>query len=51
MVLEKEDIEQLEQSYRTAFINSLAGFRHALLVSTKSLDGYRLPYAKPSILI
>lgn len=37
MVLEKEDIEQLEQSYRTAFINSLAGFRQAVLVATKSI--------------
>lgn len=51
MVLEKEDIEQLEQSYRIAFINSLAGFRQAVLVITKSIDGHRLPYAKPSILI
>ncbi|HNY56067.1 MAG TPA: flavin reductase [Chitinophagales bacterium] len=39
MMLKKEDIEQLEQRYRTAFINSLAGFRQAVLVGTKSADG------------
>lgn len=40
MILNKEDIEQYEQHYRTAFINSLAGFRQAVLVGTKSVDGY-----------
>ena len=35
MILTKENIEQLEQRYRTAFINSLAGFRQAVLVGTK----------------
>ena len=40
MILKKEDIEQFEQRYRTAFINSLAGFRQAVLVGTKSVDGY-----------
>ena len=40
MILEKDDIEQLEKRYRTAFINSLAGFRQALLVGTKSVDGH-----------
>lgn len=39
MILKKDDIEQLEQRYRTAFINSLAGFRQAVLVGTKSLEG------------
>ena len=39
MILNKDDIEQLEQRYRTAFINSLAGFRQAVLVGTKSVDG------------
>ncbi len=39
MILKKEDIEQLEKRYRTAFINSLAGFRQAVLVGTKSKDG------------
>lgn len=40
MIINKEEIEQYEQLYRTAFINSLAGFRQALLVGTKSVDGY-----------
>ncbi|MFP5042634.1 flavin reductase family protein [Parasediminibacterium sp. JCM 36343] len=40
MTFEKNDIEQLEQRYRTAFINSLAGFRQAVLVGTKSADGF-----------
>jgi flavin reductase (DIM6/NTAB) family NADH-FMN oxidoreductase RutF len=39
VILKKEDIEQLEKRYRTAFINSLAGFRQAVLVGTKSKDG------------
>jgi flavin reductase (DIM6/NTAB) family NADH-FMN oxidoreductase RutF len=39
MIFKKKDIEQLEQRYRTAFINSLAGFRQAVLVGTKSVDG------------
>jgi flavin reductase (DIM6/NTAB) family NADH-FMN oxidoreductase RutF len=39
MLLNKNEIEQLEQRYRTAFINSLAGFRQAVLVGTKSADG------------
>jgi flavin reductase (DIM6/NTAB) family NADH-FMN oxidoreductase RutF len=39
MILSKNDIVQLEQRYRTAFINSLAGFRQAVLVGTKSTDG------------
>ncbi|HUM50324.1 MAG TPA: flavin reductase [Chitinophagales bacterium] len=39
MILNKEDIEQLEQRYKTAFINSLAGFRQAVLVGTKSIEG------------
>lgn len=40
MIIKKDDIEQLDQRYRTAFINSLAGFRQAVLVGTKSGDGY-----------
>lgn len=36
MRINKEDIEQFEQRYRTAFINSLAGFRQVVLVGTKS---------------
>lgn len=39
MILNKEDLSQLEQRYRTAFINSLAGFRQAALVGTKSKEG------------
>ncbi len=40
MQLDKAGIEQLEQRYRTAFVNSLAGFRQAVLVGTKSVDGH-----------
>ena len=39
MIINKDDIEQFEQRYRTAFINSLAGFRQAVLVGTKSIVG------------
>jgi flavin reductase (DIM6/NTAB) family NADH-FMN oxidoreductase RutF len=39
MIFKKDDIEQFEQRYRTAFVNSLAGFRQALLIGTKSVDG------------
>lgn len=39
MLIHKKEIEQLEQRYRTAFINSLAGFRQAVLVGTKSATG------------
>ncbi len=39
MRLKKEDIDQLEQRYRATFINSLAGFRQAVLVGTKSVSG------------
>jgi len=39
MHISKTGIEQLEQRYRTAFINSLAGFRHAVLIGTRSVDG------------
>lgn len=40
MILKKDDIDQLDQSFRRAFINSLAGFRQAVLVGTKSVDGH-----------
>lgn len=40
MRIKKEEIEQWEQRYRTAFINSLAGFRQAVLVGTKSVEGH-----------
>ncbi len=39
MYIDKKEIEQLEQHYRRAFINSLAGFRQVVLVGTKSADG------------
>ncbi len=39
MIINKKEIEQLEQRYRTAFINSLAGFRQAVLVGTMAVDG------------
>ncbi len=39
MIINTKEIEQLEQRYRTAFINSLAGFRQAVLVGTMSSDG------------
>ena len=40
MIINSDDIKQLEQNYRRSFINSLAGFRQAVLVGTKSADGY-----------
>ena len=39
MHITKTEIAQLEQRYRRAFINSLAGFRQAVLIGTRSLDG------------
>lgn len=39
MIFKKVDIDQFEQRYRTAFVNSLAGFRQAVLIGTKSVDG------------
>ena len=39
MHLLQTDIEKLEKLYRTTFINSLAGFRQAVLVGTKSQAG------------
>jgi flavin reductase (DIM6/NTAB) family NADH-FMN oxidoreductase RutF len=39
MILTKLEIEQLERGVRTTFINSLAGFRQAVLVGTKSDEG------------
>lgn len=38
MRIDKSGIEKLEKRYRTAFINSLAGFRQAVLVGTRSVD-------------
>jgi len=39
MRLIKSEIEQLEQRYRATLINSLAGFRQAVLVGTQSASG------------
>jgi flavin reductase (DIM6/NTAB) family NADH-FMN oxidoreductase RutF len=39
MHIHQQQIEQLEQRYRTTFINSLAGYRQAVLVGTKSAGG------------
>lgn len=39
MKITKSDIQNFEQRYRTAFVNSLAGFRQAVLVGTKSIEG------------
>lgn len=40
MLYQKEDIAQFEKRYRTAFVNSLAGFRQAVLVGTQSNEGH-----------
>ncbi len=37
MIINQREIQALDQRYRTIFINSLAGFRQAVLVGTKSL--------------
>jgi flavin reductase (DIM6/NTAB) family NADH-FMN oxidoreductase RutF len=39
MIFNKAAIENLEQRYRTMFVNSLGGFRQAVLVGTKSENG------------
>lgn len=39
MILNKTAIENLEKRFRTTFINSLGGFRQAVLVGTKSEEG------------
>lgn len=39
MVWNKNDIAQFEQRYRTSFVNSIAGFRQAVLVGTRSVSG------------
>jgi flavin reductase (DIM6/NTAB) family NADH-FMN oxidoreductase RutF len=45
MNITRTEIESLDQRYRTAFINSLAGFRQAVLVGTISKEG------KPNVAI
>lgn len=39
MHIQQQQIEQLEQRFRTTFINSLAGYRQAVLVGTRSANG------------
>jgi len=39
MILNKSDIENLESRYRATLINSLAGYKTAFLIGTKSNDG------------
>jgi flavin reductase (DIM6/NTAB) family NADH-FMN oxidoreductase RutF len=39
MIITKEEIEKSDTLYRKMFINSLAGFRQAVLVGTKSKEG------------
>jgi flavin reductase (DIM6/NTAB) family NADH-FMN oxidoreductase RutF len=39
MIIQQQDIQAYEQRYRTAFVNSLAGFRQAVLVGTRSSEG------------
>lgn len=39
MRVSRMDLDTFDQRYRTVFVNSLAGFRQAVLVGTKSKDG------------
>ena len=39
MKIDSNNIRQLDKNYRRAFINSLAGFRQAVLVGTQSSTG------------
>jgi flavin reductase (DIM6/NTAB) family NADH-FMN oxidoreductase RutF len=39
MIITKENIKSLEQRYRATLINSLAGFKQAVLVGTVSIEG------------
>lgn len=38
MRIDKSEIDQLDKRFRTAFINSLAGFRQAVLIGTRAMD-------------
>lgn len=40
MHVNKSDLDHLEKRYRTTFVNSLAGFRQAVLVGTRSNAGH-----------
>ena len=39
MLLSSDDILQMEQRYRTTFVNSLSGFRQVVLVGSRSKEG------------
>lgn len=39
MIITLEDLQNFEPRYRTTFVNSLAGFRQAVLIGTKSKEG------------
>lgn len=39
MIITRKDIDDFEQRYRATFINSLAGFKQAFLIGTKSKEG------------
>jgi flavin reductase (DIM6/NTAB) family NADH-FMN oxidoreductase RutF len=39
MHIKLSDIEAMEQRFRATFINSLAGFRQAMLIGTKDVEG------------
>lgn len=40
MIIDKEILNQFESRYRSLFINSLAGIKQAVLIGTKSKDGF-----------
>lgn len=40
MIVSRKDLDTFDQRYRTVFVNSLAGFRQAVLVGTKSKEGF-----------
>lgn len=40
MIIDKETLNQYESRYRALLINSLAGVKQAVLIGTKSKDGY-----------
>ncbi len=38
-IIRKKDLAQMEKLYRVSFVNSLGGFKSAVLVGTRSVDG------------
>lgn len=40
MIIDKETLSQYDSRYRATLINSLAGLKQAILIGTKSNDGY-----------